>query len=244
MKRNRLVYAAGAAVAATMLVAAPSALAGTLSHTDVTVDGSKTPADQVNVSGANDKDLHFETDSAGVPMDCETANVDGYVERGESVDVGNQIGAITDLAFDDCEVSGSLPVIVEDNPGEWPITVRNHPSNADDPVDITIEGVSAYMHSTGSTPWACELDATGDVNGTFYPGTTSNGHDGRIEIDTTAGSGNHHPLNVDAYDGSGNKSSAGTTCVLINNDDGVSMTGDFEIDVDADDPGENPISHQ
>lgn len=238
IKGSRKLALFGVAAASAMLVA-PAAVAGTTANTRVDMNGVFPEASSpgtfvhtVDVNGFNDGSLDFLTDLSGIDMSCNNADVDGTIEWGEDVVANQQIGAITNLDFQNCAVlGGSLPVVVANNPGSWPITVRNTPASAGDPVDITIHGISAYMHSTGSTPWACELDATGDVDGTFYPGTTANGHDGRIVIDTPSSGTNMFPLGVTPYDGSGTKTPAGTTCVLITAADGVSMTGAFEMDV-------------
>jgi|GEM_PF-1881288 len=255
MKRKVLTTAAAAA-AALVMVGAPAAFATSDGYTHVTIDGSLTsPGGWVGLSGTNDGTLNFETDfSTPVPMSCTVADVSGRILQDTSasgqVKAGNTIGYIDSLTFDNCDATDlHYDVKVTELNGPWPIVVKTTPTVAGSNVAVTIQGVSAYMHSdlpaptpgNPATKWPCELIATSTgVDATVIPGVVG-GHDGRIEIDTTG----NYPLALQAADGWGTKTPTGSgTCGgQVYTGDNADMTGDFNVDVDPGNPGDNPISH-
>lgn len=239
--KKRTLFAGIPAAAAVMGLSMSAAFA--FQGTQVSVDGDTTPG-TVAVGGFNDGGLNFLTDW-GTPMDCDDAEVVGTLHRGAAVVEDGVIGTIDDLLFKNCSATGlGYQVEVTSDPGSWNIVATETPANPGDPVEIEIRDVSAYMHSTGSTPWPCELEAKATaITGTFYPGVTADGNDGRIETSTSG-----FPLAITAFTGAGtrtpNPPNVGTCGGQIYTDDAANMFGDFEMNIDSNDPGGNPISHQ
>ncbi|MFS3130170.1 hypothetical protein ACLM5J_17340 [Nocardioides sp. Bht2] len=151
-------------------------------------------------SGTNVGDLTFASDAA-VPMKCTSSTITGAVNRGTSVVASATIGTISDLDFTGCEATAlDYPVTVASK-GTWAIKVRNTPAPTANIVDIEIANLTAQVKSTGATPLACDFEATGTVPGTFNASTQ------QITIASTA-----FPLALQAFDGTGTKTAAATTC--------------------------------
>lgn len=228
MKLNKKKAGIGAGiVAAAVLAFAPAAFA----TNTVRVDGTTTPAGNVAITGNNTGlgNIGFLT-NFGVPATCTGSSITGYVKRGASATAGTQIGAISNMTFSPCTATTlNYPVAItkKASPAEWPIIIRTTPaSKTQNVIDITIVGVSAQMRSTGSAPYLCNLNATGNVNGTFNRTTQ------RITIATAPA----YPLNIIAYDTSGNKTPVGGlppgtgTCVgQIETGDTAQMSGTFSV---------------
>lgn len=222
-------------------LAMPAAFA--MSSTLVSVGGDTSSGTDA-VTGFNDGATYFVTDW-GTPLDCHASEGTGTVERGAPAVQGSVIGEVTDLEFGNCAMSGwGYPFELSSNPAPWPVIATETPANAGDPVSVEIRNVSMYMHSTGSPPWPCELDLVSDaITGTYYPGVTANGNDGRIETSTSG-----FPWAITAYDGTGMKTvnppNVGTCGGRIYTDDAANMFGNFEMNVDPSSPGMNPVSHE
>lgn len=173
------VLAAG--VASVVMLGSTAAYAN---HTVVTVGGVGSPAVDVPVTGENINDprnaafnyaanaVSFDT-NFGVPMDCETSDVTGQVHRGASVSVDTAVGEISSLTFSDCTATAlGFDVVVTMTAQD--IVVRDHPTNAGDPVPVDIQ-VDANITGVG-----CDFDASGSVRGEIIPGDSTN--DGYIEL--------------------------------------------------------------
>jgi len=204
--------------------------------TQVTVGGSASPEGPVAVEGVNNGSFGFDT-NYNAPLNCDTASVDGNVIRGADVTEGNKVGEITNLLFEDCTATDlNLPVVVEMSAGDF--IVSDDSGGAGDPVPVSIEGVHAYIHSTGSPTYACEFDADGSVDATIIPG--SGNVDGQVELKpVTVGDDSTYKLVIQAKDGNGNDATSSCGGEIVTGDLAGPTSGLFDLDT----LGEGLINH-
>lgn len=131
------------------------------SATNVSVNGSTASGAVAYNASKHSSAIVFMT-NFGVDVRCSTAAVTGYILRGTSVIVANPIGTISTLSLTGCAM-GPSSVNVAMTGGY--IEVRNTPTNAGDPVDVTIKDVHATFAGGG-----CSFDADGEINATLVPG--------------------------------------------------------------------------
>ncbi|MBM9463525.1 hypothetical protein JL108_08680 [Aeromicrobium sp. YIM 150415] len=182
-----------------MFAATPAAA---LNHTVVTVGGDGSP-NIFDFEAINTNTIGLMT-NYGLETRCDSSEIEGYINQGETVAVGNVIGEITDLLFYDCTWSSlNIPVTVTADSGA--LEVREQPTNPGDPIALTITGLELHvLHLPGGG--TCEYWAEGSIDATFYPGPTD-GVNAAIELaaadfgppesgfdlDITAGNGNGIP---------------------------------------------------
>lgn len=194
MKKSTRAGAVGAGIAAVILIGSSAADA---THTKVSVNGSMAVG-VISYSATNDTQAISFITNYGVETRCTTTSIDSdipsgpqsIINRGMPVGVGNTVATIGVLSFSGCTMA-AFPVTVTMAGGD--IEVRNHPTNAGDPIGVTITGVDAHIESP--IP-ACEFDAT-TLDAVIKPG--SGGKDATLEMvpASFAGAGSGFDLEID-----------------------------------------------
>lgn len=195
MKKSTRAGAVGAGIAAVILIGSSAAYA---THTKVSVNGSKAVG-VISYSATNDTPAISFITNYGVETRCTTASIDSdipsgpqsIINRGMPVGVGNTVATIGVLSFSGCTMA-AFPVTVTMAGGD--IEVRNHPTNAGDPIGVTITGINAHIESTMP---GCEFDAAGTLDAVIKPG--SGGKDATLEMvpASFAGAGSGFDLEID-----------------------------------------------
>ncbi|MBM9463526.1 hypothetical protein JL108_08685 [Aeromicrobium sp. YIM 150415] len=176
-------------------------------HTVVTVGGDGS-SNIIDVEGANVNTIAFMT-NYGVELRCDSSEIEGFINQGETVAIGNVVGEITSMLFYDCTATSlNIPVTVTMDAGSF--EVREHPANAGDPLEVTITGVEAHMLNVpgGGT---CELWAEGSVDATIYAGPTD-GVNGAVELAAADFGPPETGFDLDVTAGNGSGSPAASSC--------------------------------